>query len=368
MFTRWACRAAIACGFALIASPSFADTCVSQFDDPLERVFATSGDNFKIATAAVGTQDGLRELQINIPGTPVAAFVFWAGDTRVGGGSDPSISLSGGKLNSAMSLDGEEVGRRHQIFSDAINSGCSGSGGETVMQAEVPASAFGRGFNRFTISNFNERSSLCEDSPSNIYRQQYGVALLVIYAEKAVNTNRRFRGRKRALSKGANCHTPGSCERDVTIMLGADIASARSFVRGPNCEKQANTEETCFRMSPLRCNATAQLVVGMAGTQAYKEVIGGRTYTASQEKTWFKDSTSQEELIGGGDLVEFNQLIDYAHFYRGRVMSMMETTVQLKKGATEACFQVEMLPKQQGEIPQNALLFLGALSIDRSCK
>ena len=386
--------------------------CLPNFDDPLTEFYRSSGGDLRVATAGIGSEDGAREIIIDVPGTPVAAWIYWVGEIRADGGMpDEAITLDGGALPGATDLFGFESGRRHQVFSDETSSGCAGNGGEVAMRAEVPLYAFVDGVNNFIVTNFNEKSAPCGGNLKNTYRRQFGLEMVVVYEGTATcaagaagssddNSSDDSSSDDSSWdddssdddsydddsSDDDSSSDDGSsdddssdddnagggnaaCQREVILLEGGDVASRSPFSREPNCDVQTSTEIVCFDFAPLACDSTAELTFGLGGTAPMTSIVGNKERLASQEKTWFAAATSVPvSLIGTSTVLETNRLIDANFYYAGRKMSVYSGEVSLSAGDDTACFQVELLDPLKGEQAQHTILFDATLSLDRTCE
>ncbi|RMG46296.1 MAG: hypothetical protein D6718_05840 [Acidobacteria bacterium] len=344
----------VAAAVAACAGQVLASECTGgpTFDDPLVEFHRITGP-VHAAIAGVGTEEGDRQFAIDVPGTPVGAWIYWLGvvwreaDGTIGD-PDYSITLSGGALTAPIDLYGTEVGRRHVLCADEPD-----VGGEVVMKAAVPLEAFAPGLNVFTISNFNERQP---NSNRRIYRQQYGVTMFVTYQD------------------------PGSTDaREVIALEGADVANYFRYVQSTvGYPEQANSDVICFQFDPIAEDTTATLLIGDGGVYEDVHTVPGtnRIVTASPERTWFDSGSGATPtmLVGTAQLLEDNRIIDGDYFFHGNKMGHYRGQVQLHAGDTWACFQHEMLPKLPTNIDpvnghnvaQNFTAHVASLEIDRA--
>ncbi len=312
------------------------------FDVPLHELQRVSGGEVRAAVAGVGTQDGDHAITIDVPGDPLHAWVFWSGKTNADGNPDPSISVTGGALDSPYELVGTEVGRRNVIFPDEADQ----TGGEVVMKAELPLWALQEGENVFTFSDFNERGA----DGQRPYREQHGIAIVVLYQVPA-----------------------GEGDREVIALEGADVANYDRYHRMEGYEDQANSEVICFDFDALECDQTATLSIAIGGThQDVYEVPGtDRVSYGAPERTWFATGSGDhpESLIDIFSILEENKIINADFGFKGHKISVFQGQVDLPAGSTWACFQHELLPKSRtDEHYQNFVDFAATLDFDRACE
>ncbi|RMG43933.1 MAG: hypothetical protein D6718_10905 [Acidobacteria bacterium] len=321
--------------FATVPPPS------GSFDTPLTEFYRLAGGEVHVAVSGVGTQEGDHVFEINVPGEPLAAWLYWAGSTRETGAVDPAVTLSGGALVQPEDLYGYEVGRRYTVFADETN-----TAGEVVMKADVPVYAFQQGVNVFVISNFNERDPT---TLLRIYRQQYGVAMVVAYQVPA-----------------------GVGDREVIALEGADISNYDRYYRMPGYQDQTHSEVICFDFQPLACDQVGILSIAAGGVMEDVHPVPGTTRIAygSPEQTWFTttSTTPPASLLGTTQLLEANKFTNSQFGFRGMQIGIFSANVPLTQGSTHACFQHEMLPKMRtNEFAQNFVTFAATLEYDRAC-
>jgi len=325
----------------LLTAPVFAQD-AEPFDVPLHEVQRVSGGEVRAAVVGIGTQDGDHAITIDVPGDPLFAWVFWSGKTHPEGNPDPSIQVTGGALDAPYELVGTEVGRRYVIFSDEADQ----TGGEVVMKAELPLWALQEGENVFTFNDFNER----DEDGRRRYREQHGIAIVVLYQVPA-----------------------GEGNREVIALEGADVANYERYHRVEGYQDQANSEVICFDFDALECDQTATLSIAIGGThQDVYEVPGtDRVSYGAPERTWFATGSGDhpESLIDIFSILEENKIINADFGFKGHKISVFQGQVDLPAGSTWACFQHELLPKNRtDEHYQNFVDFAATLDFDRYCE
>ncbi|MCU0230474.1 MAG: hypothetical protein MUC67_03745 [Acidobacteria bacterium] len=202
------------------------------FDEPLAEFSRAAGGDVHSAASGVGTADGANSFVIPTAGTVLEAWVYWSGEVRrdpVGGtvyGPDPGLTLSGGAIVGSLPLAGAEVARRAVLPDDGDN------GGEVVMKAAVPPSAF----LRFAVGGLveqplsaNERTFVLTGSgpkPANLLG---GVGSLL--EQNTLNLNLEaggfFRGRKLAVFEGEVPLAEG--DTWLCYQIEHDLATGRQF-------------------------------------------------------------------------------------------------------------------------------------------
>lgn len=320
-------------------------------DTPLSRFDQRSGPGYHVAVAGLGTANGASTITIDVPGDPVAAWIYWSGEIFTGGHPSPTVTLGGGGglagpiVLPLLSVPPEEVGRRLPLAED-------GFGGEVVMRASVPPSAFIRGTNTFTIDPINTTDPNGPPAPPGqgdgnapYYFRQYGVAMIVLYPSP----------------------NP-SGTRELISLHGADVANYfRAFFEAPATPAEANSNVICFDFAPLACGRFAKLSIGVGGVLdvTAPPAVG----VVSGERTWFQHGAGPKpaSLVGTATVLEDDQL-DRPPLHRGERLAIFDREVALGASDTWACFQHEMKPFVDGQyVAQNFTTHLAALEIDRAC-
>ncbi|MCU0224246.1 MAG: hypothetical protein MUF27_09270 [Acidobacteria bacterium] len=319
-------------GTAALASPP-------GFDEPLAEFSRTAGGDVHSAASGVGTADGANSFAILTPGTVLEAWVYWSGEVRrdpVTGtvyGPDPGLTLSGGAIVGSLPVVGAEVARRLALPDDGDN------GGEVVMKAAVPPSAFLAGGNTFVISAFNEINPV---SGMSYYRRQHGVAMLVTY---------------RGDEAGA--------QRETILLEGGDWFFKDRFNADPNFADEIAGELVCFDFNAaLECGQSAFLRFAVGGLVEQPLSVNERTFVLSGS------GPKPGSLLGGvGSLLEQNTLnlnLETGGFFRGRKLAVYEGEVPLGAGDTWLCYQIEHDLATGRQFPDPYFNFFASLDLDRS--
>ncbi len=308
------------------------------FDEPLAEFSRTAGGDVHSAASGVGTADGANSFAISTPGTVLEAWVYWSGEVRrdpIGGtvyAADPSLTLSGAAIIGSLPLVGAEVARRLALPDDGDN------GGEVVMKAAVPPSAFLAGSNTFVVSNFNEINPV---SGMSYYRRQHGVAMLVTY-----------RG------------NDGAAQRETILLEGGDWFFKDRFAGDPGFADEIAGELVCFDFNAaLDCDQSAYLRFAVGGVVEQPLSANERTFVLAGS------GAKPASLLGGvGSLLEQNLLnlnLEAGGFFRGRKLAVYEGEVPLSAGDTWLCYQIEQDLSLAGQIPDPYFNFFASLDLDR---
>ena len=309
------------------------------FDEPLAEFSRTAGGDVHSAASGVGTADGANSFMISTPGTVLEAWVYWSGEVRrdpIGGtvyAADPGLTLSGGAILGTLPFVGAEVARRLALPDDGDN------GGEVVMKAAVPPSAFLAGSNTFVISDFNE---INPDSGMSYYRRQHGVAMLVTY-----------RG------------DDGAAQRETILLEGGDWFFKDRFNGDPDFADEIAGELVCFDFNAaLECGQSAYLRFAVGGLVEQPLSANERTFVLSGS------GPKPDSLFGGvGSLLEQNLLnlnLEAGGFFRGRKLAVYEGEIPLAEGDTWLCYQIEHDLALGGQFADAYFNFFASLDLDRT--
>ncbi len=339
-FRIWGAIRALSLGSA-VAFAAAAALAQTSFDTPLTEFERISGGEVRIAIAGVGTGEGAHTFEIDVPGDPLVAWLYWSGETTEASNPDPEVTLSGGALTAPLDLAGVEIGRRYEVPPDEAAT----KGGEVVSRADVPLYAIAPGVNTFTIQNFNDVVNNARP-----YRVQHGVVMVVIYQI-----------------------VPGDGDWEAIGLQGADIANYDRWARTFDYSDQANSEVFCFDFEPLGCQVQGNVSLGIGGVLEDVHTVAGSTRVAyaSPERTWFATGSGPKPttLIDLYQVLEENKIIDADFGFKGEKLGVFSTAVDLPEGATWACLQHQMLEKKStDEFAQNFTTFFAGLHMNRSCR
>lgn len=329
------------CAFAVLFSLGAAAALASPpgFDEPLAEFSRTAGGDVHSAASGVGTADGANSFVISTPGTVLEAWVYWSGEVRrdpLGGtvyDPDPGLTLSGGAIVGSLPVVGTEVARRLALPDDGDN------GGEVVMKAAVPPSAFLAGSNTFVIGDFNEINPA---SGMSYYRRQHGVAMLVTYRGDAPDA-----------------------QRETILLEGGDWFFKDRFNGDPAFADELAGELACFDFdAALECGQSAFLRFAVGGLVEQPLSASERTFVLSGS------GPKPTSLLGGvGSLLEQNTLnlnLEAGGFFRGRKLAVFEGEVPLAAGDTWLCYQIEQDLALGGQIPDPYFNVFASLDLDRT--
>lgn len=357
-FSALMCAAVLFLGLAFAQVPS-----PNGFDNPLYPITGLPGGNLRVAMAGVGTAEGAGSFTVDIPGTPVAAWVYWSGESRanVPGQGDSTIGLGVDPSGFNQNVAGVESGRRSYLFTDELVGYCATNGGEVVYKATVPASAFLTGMNSVNVSQFNEGAEdgpACEGSIAQL-RKQYGITLVVLYTPS----------------------DPSAAPATLLALEGADVANYQRYARETfEHPEQARGDITCFDFASLGCTRSARISIGVAGAIHFDPDPALGKF-GSPERTFFRSGSGPkpvDPLVADAEaiLLEDNDLRT-PPYHRGELIAVLTGTgneVTLQQGDTWACFQHELYapepaPTGSGfQIPQNFVTHVATLEIeDNSC-
>ena len=281
---RWGLSLFLAVLLLLIPQIAAADAALSQS-------FSAQG-NYAIAANGVGLLGQTSgDIVLNVPGTPIQAFLYWAGNDFETDGGDDTVSFSV-NAGPSTSLTADRL-----LGADFWFSSASGDVLNYVYAEDVTSLTLS-GINTYTVSDFGP------------LRSEYGAGMIVVYED------------------------PGLPVGLAEINDGLDAAYWNfPAPRGPN------TEVTCFQFAAAGSarNLEAFILGGGIDTGVLRPAaIWYQTGTGGLPSD-LVDQVGATEI--GGQPLDSNDGDEFDSF---------NTTITVPAGDTFACFQVESISDQPG--------------------
>ncbi len=261
---------------------------IASADAALTQSFSAQG-NYAIVAAGIGLFESTSgDISLNVPGTPIQAFLYWAGNDFDPGGDD-AISF-------AVNAGPSTPRTADRVFGpDFWFSSCCGDVFNYVYAEDVTAQVLS-GTNTYTISDFGP------------IRHHYGAGLIVVYEDLGLPVSQ------------------------TTINDGLDSAFWNfAPPRGPN------TEVTCFTFAATATSRDLDFVLlggGVATNVLRPNAIWYQTGTGGQPSDLVNQPGATE--IGGQPLNSND----------GDEFDTYTNTITVPAGDTFACFQVESISDQ----------------------
>lgn len=279
---------------------------VVRADEALTQSFSAEG-NYAIAAAGVGLFGPLNlsgDITLDIPGTPIQAYLYWAANDGDPGGDDTiTLSINAGP---PISITADRVNGPDFWFSstpDVFN----------YVYAEDVTSLVLSGSNTYTISDFGP------------IRQKYGAGLVVVYQDLSLPTSL------------------------VEIVDGLDSAYWNfPPPRGPN------SEVVCFQFA----------AAGISRGLDFTIVAGGITIVAFRpDAIWYLtgSGTLPGDVIGQPGAVEIGG--QPLNSNDANQWDTYNDSITVPAGDTFACFQVESVSDEPPFDGASLIWFASAFSI-----